>query len=182
MTKSRILLITALIVTVASCGAYIYYTEYKMDLDARCEAGDPEAMFQQGASLCARCEFKAGSEWLLKAADAGYSEAQLRVGYMYAFGRGVTKDDKEALRWLLMSAEQGEVSAQVSVGAFYLTGRGVEQDVTKAVEWYEKAAAQSSKPALNKLIQIYSSGKNVDLEKAKRCKLTFEEIVKKQNK
>ena len=45
-------------------------------------------------------------------AEAGDAEAQYDLGNMYAFGRGVTRDDAEAVRWLRLATEQGHADAQ----------------------------------------------------------------------
>ena len=49
------------------------------------------------------------------------------LGYMYAQGRGVAKDDLQAV---------GEASAQTNLGYMYTQGRGVAKDDAQAVEWY----------------------------------------------
>jgi TPR repeat protein len=45
--------------------------------------------------------------WYQKAADQGYAEAQSILGVVYAFGKGVLKDDKQAVYWYQKAAEQG---------------------------------------------------------------------------
>ena len=43
---------------------------------------------------------------LRKVAEQGDAEAQYNLGIMYANGRGVTQDDKEAVTWFRKGAEQ----------------------------------------------------------------------------
>jgi TPR repeat protein len=38
---------------------------------------------------------------------------------MYAFGKGVLKDDKQAVYWYQKAAEQGLAEAQYNLGAMY---------------------------------------------------------------
>jgi TPR repeat protein len=45
--------------------------------------------------------------WYQKAADQGYAEAQSNLGIAYAFGKGVLKDDKQAVYWYQKAADQG---------------------------------------------------------------------------
>jgi TPR repeat protein len=40
-------------------------------------------------------DYKQAVHWYQKAADQGYAEAQSILGVMYAFGKGVLKDDKQ---------------------------------------------------------------------------------------
>ena len=79
----------------------------------------------------------------LKAED-GEATAQRDLGFMYAAGRGVEQDDKEAARWLLLAAEQGEPSAQASLGFAYALGKGVSLDYVEAYKWLELAVSRAS--------------------------------------
>ena len=60
---------------------------------------------------------------------------------MYAGGRGVGRDNAEAVRWYRMAAERGDVGGQFNLGAMYNEGRGVPQDFVQAHKWYNLAAA-----------------------------------------
>ena len=50
------------------------------------------------------------------AAEQGDAEAQFILGAMYFQGRGVLKDDAEAVRWYRLAAEQGLADGQNSLG------------------------------------------------------------------
>ena len=63
-----------------------------------------------------------------KAAEQGLAEAQIVLGVMYLYGRGVAQDDKQAAAWFRKAAEQGDALAQGVLGAMYVNGRGVAQD------------------------------------------------------
>ena len=54
---------------------------------------------------------------------------------MYAYGRGVAKDEAEAVIWYRKAAEQGYPSAQWSLGFAYYHGEGVPQDYVEAHKW-----------------------------------------------
>ena len=47
------------------------------------------------------------AELLRKAAEQGAADAQLRLGVMYAAGRGVPKDGTKAVAWFRKAAAQG---------------------------------------------------------------------------
>ena len=49
-------------------------------------------------------------------AVGGDAEAQFLLGFMYAKGRGVLEDDKEAVKWFRKAAEQGHAEAQFNLG------------------------------------------------------------------
>ena len=73
---------------------------------------------------------------------------------MYDEGRGVAKDDAEAVKWYRKAAEQGYASAQHNLGVCYADGEGVEKDEDEAVKWLRRAAEQgesAAKEALKRL-------------------------------
>ena len=86
---------------------------------------------------------------LLTKAIAGDASAQFNLGWMYAYGRGVPKDDTEAVAWIRKAAEQGHAEAQNNLGWRYAVGLGVPQDDTEAVAWYRKAEEQWDAEAQN---------------------------------
>ena len=61
-------------------------------------------------------------------AEKGNAIAQSKLGFMYAFGEGVTQDDAAAVGWWLKAAEQGDAKAQSNLGNQYSRGEGVPQD------------------------------------------------------
>ena len=69
---------------------------------------------------------------------------QYNLGFMYANGRGVQRDDAEAVRWYRHAAEQGNATGQYSLGFMYANGRGVARDDAEAVRWYRRAAEQGN--------------------------------------
>ncbi|WP_305801890.1 tetratricopeptide repeat protein, partial [Thiolapillus sp.] len=79
------------------------------------------------------------------------------LGLMYANGRGVRQDFKEAVKWYQKAAEQGLPKAQVNLGLMYGEGQGVRQDFKEAVKWYRKAAEQGLTEAQIILGGMYSA-------------------------
>ena len=87
---------------------------------------------------------------LRKMAGAGWScaaVAQYNLGLMYANGRGVPKDDAEAVKWLRKAAEKGVDESQYNLGLMYANGRGVPKDDATAYQWYLLAVAQGNEEA-----------------------------------
>ncbi|KIO47791.1 tetratricopeptide repeat protein, partial [Nitrosospira sp. NpAV] len=70
--------------------------------------------------------------------------AQYALGVLYAKGRGVAQDDREAVSWYRKAAEQGNADAQYNLGLAYTKGQGTTQDERQAAFWYLKAAEQES--------------------------------------
>lgn len=74
-------------------------------------------------------------------AEQGNASFQTHLGWMYQFGKGVQKDDKEALKWYRNAAEQGFIRAQYSLAACYFHGQGVLKDNMTAYAWINIAEA-----------------------------------------
>ena len=94
-------------------------------------------------------------------AEKGNANAQLGLGLMYAEGKGVAQDYKEAVNWIRKAAMQGDVDAQYRLGAIYFNGLGVVQDHKEAVNWFRKAAMQGDVSAKYNLSFMYAQGQGV---------------------
>ena len=94
-------------------------------------------------------------------AEKGDASAQSRLGVMYRDGRGVARDDQQAVEWFRKAAEQGNAFAQADLGVMYQNGRGVPRDDQQAIEWYRKAAEQGNPGAQNNLGSMYGTGRGI---------------------
>ena len=100
-------------------------------------------------------------KWYEKAAEQGYSMAQVNLGNMYANSKGVEQNYEEAAEWYKKAAEQGYPVAQYNLGIMYANSKGVEQNYEEAAEWYKKAAEQNYSFAQNNLGTLYRFGNGV---------------------
>ncbi|MDA8136526.1 MAG: tetratricopeptide repeat protein [Desulfobacteraceae bacterium] len=105
--------------------------------------------------------FSGELEGLLKAAEQGDVNAQFNLGWMYAEGRGVPQNSKQAVYWYSRAAGQGDASAQFNLGMMYDNGEGVAQDDQQAAHWYAKAAEQGIAVAQYNLGIMYDRGQGV---------------------
>jgi hypothetical protein len=94
-------------------------------------------------------------------AEQGDAQAQYRLGNMYFYGRGVPRDNDEALRWYRKSADQGYAAAEYGVEYMYFHGLSVQSDYTEAVRWCRKAADQGYARAQSSLGSYYFDGVGV---------------------
>ena len=63
------------------------------------------------------------------------------LGCIYEFGKGVEKNDVQAVHWYQVAVNLGETQACYNLAQAYWWGRpGVEQDKTKALMYYSKSA------------------------------------------
>jgi TPR repeat protein len=116
--------------------------------------------------------YEAAVESLKAVALKGNAYAQLYLGEMYAEGKGVAQDSKEALAWYMMADTQGGLAdAQYRLGVICEIGDlGVTQNYKVAAEWYRHAAEQGFALAQFKLGGLYDFGRGVpqDYEEAVR--------------
>ena len=103
-------------------------------------------------------------------AEQGDAKAQAFLGYSFASGEGVPKDEVEAVMWSRKAAEQGDPMAQTFLGDSYAKGKGVPKDMVEAVKWYRKAAEQGHPMAQTKLGSCYRFGEGVPMDDVEAVK------------
>ena len=87
-------------------------------------------------------------------AQAGDSEAQFNIGWMYHNGYGLRIDDESALYWWLKAAASGSADAHFALGDLYANGQGVEQNTAIALGWYISASSKGHPQAQETLTNI----------------------------
>lgn len=97
---------------------------------------------------------------IIKLAEQGSDSAQYHLGLMYANGKGVAKNNDEALKWYIKSAEHGNKEAQFNLGFDYMS----KQDYVKAYMWWGLAMFFGSKRAESSLnfIEVIMSFEQVE--------------------
>jgi TPR repeat protein len=94
-------------------------------------------------------------------AERGDSDAQNKLGNMYARGQAVAQDDAQAIFWWRKAAEQGHADAQYNLANMFFMGRGVAQDDVMAAQWVLRAAEQGHVDAEDGLGTMYALGRGV---------------------
>ena len=126
-----------------------------------------EQQFAQGWEAYERGHYsRALSVWEPLALQ-GHADAQINLGVMYDYGKGVVEDPEVAAHWYRRAAEQGNVSAQYNLGQLFLNGRGVKKNAKKAVYWLQQAADKGFAVASYNLGVMYSEGKGLNKHTAK---------------
>lgn len=91
-----------------------------------------------------------------------------KMGYLYATGQYVQKDDEEATKYFKMADEYGSANGSMNLGVNYLVGRGIEKDVNEARKCYERAAERGSAEAAIRLAEGYGNNTfGLDIDKYK---------------
>jgi TPR repeat protein len=79
---------------------------------------------------------------LQETAAAGFPEAQLLLGDLYAAGDGVPLSREEAAKWHYLAANHGYAEAQMTLAWAFGKGKGVTRDHGESARWFRKAAEQ----------------------------------------
>ena len=91
----------------------------------------------------------------------GNAEAELDLGKMYLYGRGVIEDVSKGIYLLESSASSGNSIAQYSLGNIYQDGKIISTNFARAAQLLRKSALQGHALAQNDLGKLYSNGEGV---------------------
>ena len=125
---------------------------------AKESATTPNATYDTAMEALANEDFATAADLFRKNAGKGHRASQFRYAVCLSTGRGVEKNDAEALNWCRKAAIRGEMDAQRMLGSWYQNGREVEEDVKQAIYWYEIAAHQGDREASVFLGEIFLHG------------------------
>lgn len=136
-------------------------------LSTVCLTAPAWADFKAGMDAYQRGDYvTALGEWQ-PLAEQGQAIAQYQLGFLYANGKGVTKDDAKARQWYEKAAIQGHTEAQVNLGVLLMYARGGQQDYKMAVYYLRLAANQGNDLAQRRLGQMYERGEGVQQDYVK---------------
>jgi uncharacterized protein len=93
---------------------------------------DAGAAYQRG-------DYSTAFRLLRSLANGGDPLAQVRLGVLYADGKGVAQDYAEAMKWYRKAADQGNAEGQFNLAVMYAS---VMMDEPEAAKWFRKAAEQ----------------------------------------
>ncbi len=116
--------------------------------------------FEQSDAAYERKDYPTAFAGFKKLAEQGRADAQGFLGWMYANGQGVTKDDQQAVAWFRKAAEQGHADAQHNLGVMYRAGRGVPKDEQQAVTATATATTVDLERVLRAAFEAFVATKN----------------------
>ena len=82
-------------------------------------------------------------------AKGGDAKAQIDLAIRLRDGKGITKDDAEAMHWAHKAADAGNADAMDFVGFAYLRGAVVKRNPAIAIAYFKAAANDSAQAAFN---------------------------------
>jgi hypothetical protein len=98
---------------------------------------------------------------LITSAWHGDIHAQLSLAIRYRDGKGVEKDQTQAMHWAHLAADRGDLQAMDFVGFAYLRGMGVKRNPAVAFGYFHAAAGKSAQAAFN-LGQCYFGAQGIE--------------------
>ena len=88
-------------------------------------------------------------EWLPVAEAGDDPRIQYLVGEMYKEGKGVARDEAEAVVWFKRAAMGADLDALMTLSVMYILGEGVEADFALAYMWAAAADARGHDDAVS---------------------------------
>ncbi|KAJ3035342.1 hypothetical protein HDV00_004070 [Rhizophlyctis rosea] len=114
-----------------------------------------------GGQKISREQATQGVEWLKKAADAGFRDAQAQLGLVYEKGLVVPRDGPLAAQYFEKAHDQGLVEATFKLATLYASGQADPQkqpDMKKALDLYQDAAQKGLAIAQHNIASLYLAG------------------------
>ena len=107
---------------------------------------------------------------LQRSGEGGDGKAYAELGYIYAHGNGVARDQETACKYWIAGAAVGDVECMGTLGARYCSGNGVPLDAAEGFRYYKMCADQGCVQGLNGMATCYENAEGVaqDLDEARR--------------
>jgi hypothetical protein len=108
----------------------------------------------QGAATPSAQEIEAA----LLLAEQGDAAAQNYLGFLYATGKGVKKDDQAAFNWFRKAADQNHPEALGNLAVMHEKGLGIEKNLSAALSLHRQAAMAGYPLSMKRLATLYETG------------------------
>ncbi len=127
-----------------------------------CDSGYPSDYYNYG-NLMFRSAISAGDrrealEYLKKASELGWSDADVLLGQMYRDGIGAERNPAKCIEYLSRAAENGHPKAMYMLGDLYSDGKYIEKDQEQAFKWYLMSAYSGNARSQYQVAQMLASG------------------------
>ncbi|OAN18230.1 hypothetical protein A3K86_04855 [Photobacterium jeanii] len=118
-----------------------------------------------------------GMYWLKKAAT-DMPEVKTMIGDLFKNGRGLPRDNKQAVDWYTQAAAEGSVPAMIELGHFYASGAGTgKTDCANAIKWFKDAANAGSVDSKRNLVWLYATCSDEELRDGERALKMAKQII-----
>ncbi|MDX2205379.1 MAG: PDZ domain-containing protein [Hyphomicrobiaceae bacterium] len=108
---------------------------------------------------------------LRRMGEQGNAAVMAMLGSMHAGGKGVARDDAEAVRWYRAGADAGHAVSMIELANLTIEGRGTERNAQEAVRLYRSAADTGNPYGMWRYGFILLEGKLVPKDTAQAAQL-----------
>jgi TPR repeat protein len=129
--------------------------------------GSAWADWDDGVAAYAAGDYAMARRRWFPQAEQGDAKAQYNLGVIFANGKGVPKNEGEAIKWYSKAAEQGHAGGQFGLGAAYFLGLGVPENYVQAHMWLALAKAQGHEKAATGLDVVKAKLSRADIATAR---------------
>ncbi len=110
--------------------------------------GDADSMYNlalmlEAGRITGEPDYVTAVNWMRQAARAGVLPAKTSMGLFAYNGRGMERNEAEALKWFRASAEDGDAEGMFLYAVGLSEGLGGRRDFNEALRWAEKSLEQS---------------------------------------
>lgn len=98
---------------------------------------DHQFLYENGQWVYNNGNYEVAFRFLSPLAEEGYADAQVYLGQMYQYGKGVSKDEALAEEWYQRAAEQGNASGHGNLCWLYITQHKLEKANITCQRGYE---------------------------------------------
>jgi hypothetical protein len=99
------------------------------------EKGDKFALWSLGEMHEQDREYADAAYWYRRGAEAGMGNSATQYAYFLLHGRGIEKNEPEALRWYIQAAELDDRYSYLPLARLYAEGIGAPQNKVEAYAW-----------------------------------------------
>ncbi len=114
-------------------------------------------------------------------AEQGDAAAQNYLGFLYATGKGVKKDEKAAFGWFQKAADQNHAEATGNLAVLHEKGLGVAKNLNTALTLHRQAAMAGYPLSMKRLAALYETGalgEDPDPLKAEMWRKRYQDTLK----
>ena len=127
----------------------------------KAQAGDAQSQYSLANWYASHRQNDNYIEWLTKAAEQGFVDAQYDLAVSYDEGDGTRKRKSLAVKWYMRAIENGDGDASYNLALMYDHGDYVSIDKAKAFQYYLLAAQRGHVKAMHNVGMSYYEGEGV---------------------
>lgn len=140
--------------------------------EAACRAGSAEACAFEGLHLAERADRGTDAvQALERSCELESAAGCAHLGFLYAVGKIVKRDDHRATPLYVKSCDLGDAQGCYNAGLMSEDGRGVAKDLARAAARYAEGCENGSSTACTNLGFLYERGNGVKRDEARAAAL-----------